>query len=287
MSSVDFIAIGHITHDVVEHGYILGGPAFYSAITARNLGNKVGVITNFGKDFHEQDLLDGLEIRYRVCEQTTTFQNIYDGHRKQIVSGVADPIGLEQIPEEWKDVPAVYICPVANEIRPELIRMFKSSLVGIGAQGWMRTWDEKGEVHPKRWENFKDILPYADVLFFSEEDIAGFGEGIIKDYIPIAKIVILTRGENGSTLFFGGERYNISAFPTNEVEPTGAGDVFGSAFLVKYKETGDPIKSAQFASVTASFVVEKKGSESIPILEQVLEREELYHKLDALNAIVS
>ncbi|MBA7710223.1 Ribokinase [subsurface metagenome] len=145
----------------------------------------------------------------------------------------------------------------------------------------MRTWDEKGEVHPKRWENFKDILPYADVVVFSEEDISDFGEGIIRDYIPIAKIVILTRGEKGSTLFFGGESYNISAFPTNEVEPTGAGDVFGSAFLVKYNETGDPIKAAQFASVTASFVVEKEGTEGIPILEQVLARENLYYKLDA------
>ncbi len=284
MRSVDFVSVGHITHDVVQERYLLGGPCYYSALTAKTLGKKVGMVTNFGKDFHEESFLAGLELRYQVSEHTTTFKNVYAEQRKQMIRGLADPIHAEQIPAAWQLVPIVYICPVANEIEPELVKLFKNSLVGIGAQGWMRSWDKKGEVHQKRWQDFKLILPYSDVIVFSEEDISDFGEEIIEDYIPLTKIVILTRGERGSTLFYEGQKHDICAFPTSEVEPTGAGDVFGSAFLIEYEKTRDPIKSAQFASVVASFVVEKEGSAGIPLLEQVQERVTLYNRLIDLQA---
>lgn len=101
-------------------------------------------------------------------------------------------------------------------------------------------------------------------MVFSEEDISGFGEEIIRDYLPITKILILTRGERGCSLYFGAEGYRISAFPTNEIEPTGAGDVFGSAFLIKYYETRDPVRSAQFACVAASFEWRKKAVKEYP-----------------------
>jgi len=60
MRPVDFVSVGHITHDVVQERYLLGGPCYYSALTAKNLGEKVGMVTNFGKDFHEKNFLAGL-----------------------------------------------------------------------------------------------------------------------------------------------------------------------------------------------------------------------------------
>jgi sugar/nucleoside kinase (ribokinase family) len=291
MIPVDYISIGHITHDVVPEGFILGGPAFYSGVTAKSLGRTVGIISNLGKDFREMNLLEGLQVRYRLSEHTTTFENIYEGGRKQIVSGVADPIVAEQIPAAWKTTPIVHICPVVGEIGPELIpeliSSFDRALIGIGVQGWMRYWDEQGIVHPKRWESFREILPHADVAVFSVEDIAGFGEEIVREYIGLIKILILTRGAQGSTIFFDGRRYEISAFPTREVEPTGAGDVFTAAFLIKYQETGDPIRSAYFASVAASFVVEKEGARGVPDLKQVMAREKLYFKIFDIQELVS
>ena len=283
MKEVDFVSVGHITHDVVLESYLLGGPCYYSALAAKNLGKKVGMVTNVGKDFHEERFLAGLDLRYQVGEHTTTFKNIYAEQRKQVIRGLADPISAEQIPAAWQLVPIVYICPVANEIEPRLVKLFRNSLVGIGAQGWMRSWDKKGEVHQQRWQDFK-ILPYSDVIVFSEEDISDFGEGIIEDYIPLTKIVILTRGKRGSTLFHEGQKHDIQAYPTKEVEPTGAGDVFGSAFLIEYQRTRDPIRSAQFASVAASFVVEKEGSEGMPLEWQVPERLTLYNRLFDLQA---
>ena len=40
------------------------------------------------------------------------------------------------------------------------------------------------------------------------------------------------------------------------LDPTGAGDVFATAFLVRYQETGNPSEAAVFACCAASCVVE-------------------------------
>ena len=57
----------------------------------------------------------------------------------------------------------------------------------------------------------------------------------------------------------------------NEVDPTGAGDIFATAFLLRLQETGDPVQSARFANITASFGVEHLGVAGIPSREKVLE----------------
>jgi sugar/nucleoside kinase (ribokinase family) len=53
------------------------------------------------------------------------------------------------------------------------------------------------------------------------------------------------------------------------VDPTGAGDVFATAFLIRLAETGDPGQAARFANVTASFSVEGWGMAAIPTRLQV------------------
>lgn len=279
LDSLDFLTVGHITHDIVQDGFILGGPALYSAMTARNLEERVGIITNIGKDFKEWGLIKGVEVRYRVSEQTTTFHNIYDEDRKQFIRGVADPIETGQISADWANAEVAHICPVANEVSPELIRAFNHPLVGIGAQGLMRTWDGEGQIIQKKWDSFGEMLPHANVVVFSEEDIAPFGEKVVEDYVGLTEVVILTRGGHGSTLFIGEKKIDIPAYPTVEVDPTGAGDVFTSAFLIRYHKTKDALKAARFASCVASFVVEKEGIDGIPTLEQAVERQKEYDRM--------
>ena len=218
-------------------------------------------------------------MEHNLSEQTTTFHNVYEGSRKQFIKGVADPIKVEQIPADWAKTEVVYICPVADEASPELVRFFEHSLLGIGAQGLMRTWDEEGQIIQKKWDDFSEMLPHAQVVVFSEEDIAPFGEEIVEDYIRLTQVVILTRGSRGSTLFMRNEKIDIPAYPTQELDPTGAGDVFTSAFLIQYHKTKDVVKSARFASCVASFVVEKEGAYGIPRLDQVVQRQTEYDRM--------
>ena len=83
-----FLAIGHYCYDVTPNGYVLGGSAAYSTITARNLGFKSCAITAVGNDFNRRNpLLNGVEVVYQESSDTTIFDNRYseDGQRQQFV----------------------------------------------------------------------------------------------------------------------------------------------------------------------------------------------------------
>ncbi len=273
MKVPQFVSIGHITHDLVGNGITPGGPALYSTCTARNLGVHTGMITSFSRPLLQPSLLHGIEICCKESQHTTTFMNLYNeaGERRQLIKSVAAQIKPEQVPEAWRSANIVNICPVANEYTPEIVQLFEHSLIGVCPQGWMRRWDSTGHVFCKGWDTFKEVLPYADLVFFSEEDVA-HPEGLAQTYLAYAKMVVITRGKRGASLYIDDEEYHSPAFPTVEVDPTGAGDVFATAFLIKYFETRDPLEAAKFANCVASFVVEKEGIYGIPLKEDVHQR---------------
>jgi hypothetical protein len=45
LEPVDYLIIGHLTRDLLPSGSRLGGTAAYSALTARALGLRVGILT--------------------------------------------------------------------------------------------------------------------------------------------------------------------------------------------------------------------------------------------------
>lgn len=272
---INFLAIGHFTHDVTENGLILGGAASYSSLTARKLGMQARVVSAVGKDFLHFDKLNGISISLvddQSASHTTTFQNIYvNGVRTQIIKGVGAKIKAFHIPEDWLDAHIVYLCPVADEVDPSVAKMFPNSLIGASPQGWMRRWDREGRVYQRKWQDAEQVLPNLDALIMSEEDISGFPEAV-DEYRKMVKIMVLTKGERGCTLYHEGKITDFPAFKANVVDPTGAGDVFAVAFLRELYKTQDPYKASVFANCTASFVVEKPGIQGIPDLDQINSR---------------
>lgn len=263
MFKIDFLSIGHITTDLYPEEQMIGGSVVYSALTSYHLGYSTGIITSFGADFSGEGVLKDIYIVNSISRHTTTFCNIYkDGERSQIISHVARKIKAEQIPRNWKDIPMVHICPVVNEIEESIFLQFPNSLVCLTPQGLMRKWGKDGKVYAQRWLPSKKILSNLDVIIFSEEDIKPFPE-VVDYYKSAVKIVILTCGKKGSIVFTKNRKYYISVTPVKEKDPTGAGDVFAAAFIIKYYETEDPFIAAHFASHIASFAVTEKGINGI------------------------
>jgi len=271
----EFVSIGHVTYDIYPEKKLIGGSVIYSSLTAHNLGLSTGIITSRGIDFSCNGLLRGINIVSSLSDHTTTFRNSYhQGKRKQVVNQIANKIKIDQIPEQWNKAKIVHICPIANEVDEDIFDIFHDNLVGLTPQGLMRKWDKKGQVYPKYWIPNSKISSKVDVLILSEEDISDFPE-VLEKYLSLIKIVIVTRGAKGSVLYWQGQKIIFPAFKAKEVDPTGAGDVFAAAFLIKYHQTGDPIESSRFANCVASFAVEEKGANSIPDLDRVIRRASL------------
>ncbi len=267
------MAIGHVTQDLLpDGGYTIGGTATYASLTAHRLGLKVGVLTSVPEQLDLSAALHGMTIHAVPSALATTFENTYQGEqRRQFVHGLASPLHPEHLPAQWKKASIVLLCPLVGELGLDWLDVFPRSLVGVTPQGWMRQWDERGLVRPKAWSEAEQILPVVDVLVFSEEDVAR-DAGVIRQYTSWARIAVVTRGRRGATVFWNGHPREFPAFVAREVDPTGAGDVFAAAFLVRLRETNDPYQAAPFANCAASFAIEGPGTTTIPTREQVEER---------------
>ena len=272
---VTFLSVGHFCYDVSPNGYILGGSASYSTLTARNLGHHARAVTAVGANFDRQNpLLDGITTVYCESPETTIFDNQYDenGHRQQFILGAAKELKGPDVPVKWYTSDIVYLCPIADEVSAELVHCFsKNTLIGATPQGWLRQWNASGKVEAKRWGTAEDILPYIDVLILSDEDVRSYPDELEK-YIQLAPMVVLTRGANGATFFQDGAKLKSTAYSVTEIDPTGAGDVFATSFLIDYYQNRSVEKALNFAHCVASFAVEGVGTTCIPKLEQVMLR---------------
>ncbi len=269
MEQPDFLVIGHVAKDLTDEGCRPGGTVVYSALTARNLGRRVGVITRVGPDFDLDQTLEHVELICLPSPVTTTFRNIYEeGERCQYVHAVAEGIGTGDVPFAWREAPIVLLGPIAGEIEGDMIGLFSSSLLGLAPQGWLRRWDEEGRVFPCQWIEAGKFLRRVDVLIVSEEDLAGEAR-TLRSHLEDSRVAIVTEGERGATLYYQGKKCHFPARRTEVVDPTGAGDVFAAAFLVRLAETDDPHEAARFANVAASLSVEKIGIASVPNRAQI------------------
>jgi len=274
MAAPDYVLVGHITRDVVPDGYTVGGTVTYAGLTASRLGRRVGVLTSAGPDLDIAAALPGIELAVVPAEATTTFENTYQaGHRRQYLRAVAGQILAEHVPPAWRAAPIVHFAPLAQEFGTSLLGAFPGAwLRGLTPQGWLRQWDSSGLVRRVASPTLNGALSRLDVVVLSEEDVDGDWD-VLRGYAATASLLVATQGAGGATLC---QRERCAAYPAfqaaAEVDPTGAGDVFAAAFLIRLSETGDPHEATVFANCVASFAVEGTGTSTLPDLDQVLAR---------------
>jgi 1D-myo-inositol 3-kinase len=271
--TVDYLLLGHVTVDRLdERRVVLGGTATYAAVTARNMGARVGVHTSASYEPGLIDTLRGVMVARVPAEYTTCFVNEYqDGKRRQMIESVAEKLTYEQILPEWRNPPVVHLGPLNQEFDAALINRFPKSLIGVTPQGWMRAWDDDtGLVRPVPWADADRVLAKADVVVISEDDVAD--KSVIDEWAAKARMLVVTLGPRGCNVYrTGDEMYHSPAFESaTEVDPTGAGDVFAAAFLWHlHKSAGDWHTAADWANCVASFVVERRGVAGVPKLADV------------------
>src|SRR6185436_14979600 len=108
---VDYLVIGHVAHDLTSEGPRLGGTAAYSALTARALGLRVGIVTASGPET-SLGALDGIPIINVESPESTTFENIYTEHgRLQYLRARATRISFANVPESWQRTPIIHLGP--------------------------------------------------------------------------------------------------------------------------------------------------------------------------------
>ena len=246
----------------------MGGSAAYAALTARALGLRVGVVTVRGNEIPLTEL-DGIPVIATDAEYSTTFENIYTPTgRIQYLRQAAPKIDFESVPSAWRRAKIIHIAPVAQEVDALLPADFHPELLGLTPQGWMRTWNEEGRVQPCAWDEAEAALAQAGAVVFSVEDVAR-DEEVIEPMAYAAKILAVTEGPGGVRLFWHGDSRRFLPPAVTEVDSTGAGDIFATAFFVRLLNTRDPWEAARFANRIAAISVTRRGMAGVPTPDEV------------------
>ena len=268
LESLDYLVIGHVTEDITPTGRRLGGTAAYAALTARRCGLRAGILTSVSAST-SLEALEGIPVLQVPSPRSTTFENLHpENGRRQILRSRAAPITVESLPEAWRRVSIVHLAPVAQELPSDCAQYFSTSLLGMTPQGWMRCWDEAGNVAACNWDSAASLLPLAGAVVFSREDVGG-DDPAIEAMSHQTRVLVVTEGASGCLLYWNGDRRRFRAPEVQVVDDIGAGDVFAAAFFIRLHTTRDPWEAARFATLLAARSVTRPGLEGIPTAEEI------------------
>lgn len=255
----ELLVVGHVTRDYIRGETRLGGAASFSARVAATLGIETALVTAAPADFSLMAplrTLPRLSIHVVPSPEVTTFELDYSGPRRRVIlRSVARPIQTGDVPSEWRDIPVAYVAPVAGECDRALVEGLRSRLICVGLQGWLRKPGADGAVEPTVAPEAAEPPRGLRVAVFSEEDHPE-AEFLARQLASRGLTVALTRGRRGSTVSEGTQQWDIPAAPANEVDPTGAGDVFGIALTLALARGASAQDAARAAAAIAARVVE-------------------------------
>jgi sugar/nucleoside kinase (ribokinase family) len=259
---IDYLVIGHISSDRTPTGSRVGGTVAYAGRTARSLGCRTAMLTSASAADDYAGILPGIDVHTVAADVTTVFENIYaSGTRRQILHSRAENLFLDHLPAHWRTARIVHFAPIADEIDPRMISQFPEALIGLTPQGWMRGWDRKGNIFARDWEAAPEVSPSATTVILSEEDLPS--SQALDRYRCWCPLLVLTCGNRGCKVFRQDDMRHVPVAPVQEADPTGAGDIFAAAFLIRlHRNNGDPWDAARFANGIAAATVKAVGLEA-------------------------
>lgn len=175
----------------------------------------------------------------------------------------ASPAALD-VPKEYRDVRYVHICPFDFISQSQMVNLFKG-----GPNQTVSLDPAPNYMVPAFWRNLRLVLQGVTIFMPSEEELRALFWGETNDLWEMARrvseygpqIIVIKRGSHGQWLYDvpGNHRYEIPAYPSRMVDPTGAGDAFCGGFLAGFQKTNDPLMAALHGSVSASLKIEGSG----------------------------
>ncbi len=287
------LVVGQVTHDLYEGEFVPGGCAFYGAQVHRRMSGETHLVSVVGEDFQCDQAISEIEATVIRQGETTVFANYYpdQGPRQQLLVASAPAVTPEMAPPKWLEADLVHLAPVFGEIDLQAWKKaVGQGLLAINVQGWLKYRGSK--IDPQKLENLQrrglsgaahrvvhrpwqvgsSDLEGVDVVCLSEEDLIGQTR-LLPRLVEAVPVVALTLGERGSRIFVDGkERARIGIYPTEAVDPTGAGDVFAAAMVHRLAGGDDPVEAARYGAAAASVVIEGQGPDALGGLSQLEKR---------------
>jgi sugar/nucleoside kinase (ribokinase family) len=294
------LVVGAAARDLTggdPRGWRIGGAVAYCSLTLARLGLDVRAVIGADREASvatELDLLRDAGVAVEVVPLASgpVFENIErpEGRRQRCIAvSAAIPVGA--VPPRWSGgIDGVLIGSVAGELGDDwaalaierTARPPRPREIALGWQGLLRELRAGEDVRRRRPEP-SGLLRAATLVAASRNDFAPgtTAESLLPLLAPDATLV-LTEGAAGGAVFererHAGrtiERAYLANPSDDEVDPTGAGDVFLAAMLACRLEpslASGPDDVDRFAAAAATLAIEAPGLLGIPDLDAVRRR---------------
>lgn len=231
------------------------------------LGARVTLITRLATGFDRGCLAD-IDLRAQPATEMPRYANTYSpsGDRTQLL--LAEGERLDLSPAADTDADAFILAPAFHEC--DSLPATPAPVVAVSLQGPLRSVDAEGRVvpHGDAIGQARPFIRPGVFAFFSEED-TGDPVSLGQAIAAWGATAFLTRGYRGAVLYARSGETHLAAIPAEAIDPTGAGDCFSTAFVVRFAETHNLEQACRFALAAGALAVEGSGIEGIPTRAQV------------------
>ena len=259
----------------------LSSPSFFGSVASARLGHETTLISKLSSEFDKKWLTfldkEGVKLIKQPAWQDTSYEIKHDKSGAKMVKVTGDAGPIVNVPDLKADV--VLINSYFGNVDLKVLKKLKTedNLLALDAQGFIKYKNPGGEISNVPWLEKEKYLKYVDILKLNARELYFLtGKTTLNSASELLKlgpkIVTLTLAEQGAYIFHGKKFIKVPVYETKLVDKTGAGDVFATSFVIRYKQTEDIMDAAYFASAAASFIVEKKGVNGIEKLKKVERR---------------
>jgi sugar/nucleoside kinase (ribokinase family) len=270
-----------------------GAPAIF-AVAAARLGLRVGFVGQVGEDAFGRLLRrrlesEGVDAEYfQVSKEYATSvafvaYSLTGGrefvfHLRHAAAGSIDPQAIR--PEYFSGIKWLHISgsflTLSDACREACSRAVEFTRKAGGKVSFdpnlrpeLMGLDECRRVYAPYLDTADLLLPTADearLLSGAADD----EEAVRRLLGDVERLVVFKRGSGGSTYFAPGKSLDVSGFPVEEVDPTGAGDCFNAACLAGLINGWDLDQIARFATAAGALAVTRQGPmEGAPTVAEI------------------
>ncbi len=256
--------------------YAFGGKGANQAVACQKLGIQTSLIGCVGTDSHGIDMIHNLinqnvdTTHVLTKEGTSGMAVIYlsEGDNQIVVSrGTNKEVTLYDVKDSL----------LHSKPKDFFVTQFEVPIDVVDASlKYAKNSELITVLNPSPFQQFDPhVLDYVDILIVNEHELE-----MLDKLIPLSilkkkvQYLVVTKGKNGSVLYYNNQEFSHKGFDVNVVDTTAAGDTFLGAFLSKFV-VKDKHNLLAFANAAGALATTKIGAQSaIPSLLEVNELKE-------------
>lgn len=277
MSAPELVLVGNLLVDdlVYDDGTTRmgqpGGALLHAAIAATAFGAQVGCVSIVGSDYPAHALAT-LEARGVSLEGVSRLEGpgvrvwlLYEAGARRMIPWLGRPTHAdvsplpESYPKAYEGAKGVHVAPMPWARQAAFV-------AAVGRGGQQVSLDPCEPLDDAGLDRVRSALAHVDVLFVSDDEVAFVDPAGALPSLAAGrtKCVLHRRGREGGVVYQSdGTRTTWSAFPTRELDPTGAGDVFAAAFMAAWVGGASLRDAVARGAAAASVAVEGLGAAAL------------------------